>query len=127
MIMDLSKSFDKMNQNLLIAKLGAYSFQKDTLSFMKSYLTKRRQPVRVNSTFSAWEKIISGVLQGLILGPLLFNIFLNDLFFCFKNSDLRNYAVDHTLYNCGINSEEVKEALNSYKIVLQKFYGTELG
>ena len=64
MFMDLSKAFDTMNHDLLIAKLGAYGFQKDALSFMKSYLTKRRQRVRVNSNFSVWERISSGVSQG---------------------------------------------------------------
>ena len=97
MFIDLSKVFDTMNHDLLIAKLGAYGFQKDALSFMKSYLTKRRQRVRVNSNFSAWERIISGVPQGSILGPLLFNIFLNDLFLLVKNSELSNYADDNTL------------------------------
>ena len=57
MFMGLSKAVDTMNHNLLIVKLGAYGFQKDALSFMKSYLTKRRQRVRVNSNFSAWERI----------------------------------------------------------------------
>ena len=56
MFMDVSKAFDTMNQDLLIAKLGAYGFQKDAFSFMKSYLTKRRQRVRVNSNFSAREE-----------------------------------------------------------------------
>ena len=57
--MDLSKAFDTMNHDLLIAKLGAYGFQEDALVFMKSYFTNRRQRVRVNSNFSMWEKIIS--------------------------------------------------------------------
>ena len=82
-----SKAFDLMNHDLLIAKLGAYGFQKDALSFMKSYLTKRRQRVFVNSNFSAGERIISGVPQGSILGPLPFKIFLNDLFLFVENSN----------------------------------------
>ena len=73
--MDLSKAFDTMNHDLLIAKLGAYGFQEDALVFMKSYFTNRQPRVRVNSNFSMWEKMISGALQGSILGSLLLTSF----------------------------------------------------
>ena len=94
----------------LITKLGAYGFQEDALVFMKSYFTNRQQRVRVNSNFSMWEKIISGVPQGSILGSLLFSI-LNDLFLFVENSDLSNYADDDTLYSSDNNLEKVKETL----------------
>ena len=84
MFMYLSKAFDTIDHDLLIAKLGACGFQEDALVFMKSYFTNRQERVRVNSNFSMWEEIISGVLQGSILGPLLFNI-LNDLFLFVEN------------------------------------------
>ena len=59
---------------------------------MKSYFTNRQRRVCVNSNFSMWEEIISGVPQGSILGPLLLKIFLNDLFLSVGNSDLSKYA-----------------------------------
>ena len=121
--MDLSKAFGTMKNDLLIPKLGAYGFQKDATSFMKSYLTKRRRGVRVNSNFSTWERIISGVPHSSILGPLLFNIFLNDLLLFVENSDLSNYADDNTLCSCGNNLEEVKQTLRGdFQTVTKWFY-----
>ena len=78
--MDLSKAFDTLNHDLLIAKSGAYGFETDALRYMKSYLTNRKQRVRENKNFSEWERITTDS----ILGPLLFNIFLNDLLFSFQ-------------------------------------------
>ena len=68
-----------MNCNLLISKIGGYGVQEDALGFMKRYFKTRQQRVRVSSYFSIWGKIISVVLHGSILGPLHFNILLNDL------------------------------------------------
>ena len=86
---------------------------------MKSYLTRRRQRVRVNSNF--WERIISGVPHSSILGLLLFKI-LNDLFLFAENSDLSNYADDNTLYNCGNNLEEKKQTLKEDSQVVTKWF-----
>ena len=97
MFVDSSKAFGKMNHDLPIAKSGAYGFHEDALYFMKSYLTKSQQSVRVNRTFSTWERIISGNSQGSISGTLLYNIFLSDLFLFVEISDLSNYADGNTL------------------------------
>ena len=87
--MDLLKAFDTLNYDLLIAKLGAYGFETDALRYMKIYLTNRKQRVRVSKTFSEWERITTCASQGSILGPLIFNIFLNDLFIFVSKSSLK--------------------------------------
>ena len=109
-LMDLSKVSDTLNFNLLIAKLGSYGFERDSLSFMKSYLNDRQQRVRVSKNFSSWGKITARVPQGSILGSLLFNFFINDLFVFVSSSNLSNYADDNTLYASGFNLEEAKNA-----------------
>ena len=82
--MGLSKAFDCIPHNKLIAKLHAYGLSFNTVTFLNSYLKDRKQNVRINNIFSAFQNILSGVAQGSILGPILFNIFLNDLFLCIK-------------------------------------------
>ena len=67
------------------------------VTFLNSYLKDRKQNVRINNIFSAFQSILSSVPQRSILGPILFNIFLNDLFPCIKKSDLHNFADDNTI------------------------------
>ena len=65
---------------------------------MKSYLTSGLQRCKINNSFSEWGKVPNGVPQGSILGPLLFDIFLNDIFLSLQKCDLANYADYSTLY-----------------------------
>ena len=81
MAMDLSKAFDSMPRGLLIAKLHAYGMSKNACGMIVSYLSNRRQRVKISGEVSNWSTINRGVPQGSVLGPLLFNLFLNDLFF----------------------------------------------
>ena len=98
LITDLSKAFDCLNHELLIAKMEAYGFNKESLFYISSYLSGRKQRTKVNNSFSNWSEITSGVPQGSILGPLLFNIYLNDIFLFVDENCLANYADDNTPY-----------------------------
>ena len=104
-LMDLSKAFDTINHELLIAKLEAYGFGDSALETMQSYLSDRWQRTKVNSSFSTWRELLCGVPQGSVLGPILFNIYLNDLFY--ELYDVCNFADDTTLYACDIELENV--------------------
>ena len=85
LFMDLSKAFDSVNHDLLLAKLNAYGINLDALQLIRSYLSKRNQRVRVKNTFSDWKEIKFGVPQGSFLGPLLFNVFINDIFLVYQS------------------------------------------
>ena len=67
------KAFDCLNHGLLVAKLEAYGFSRNTLTFIHSYLYKRKQRVKVNESFSECKYFDQGVPQGSVLGPLLYN------------------------------------------------------
>ena len=96
-LMDLSKAFDCIPHDLLIAKLAAYGFEEKTLLYIYSYLENRKQCVKINNINSNFQTIKSGVPQGSIVGPILFNIFFNDFFFFLCNVSVHNFADDNTL------------------------------
>ena len=106
-LMDLSKAFDCINHDLLIAKLEAYGFGLPALNFIKSYLTNRSQRIKINNTFSSWSDLLTGIPQGSVLGPLLFNIYLNDLFWTQKYSEVCNLADDTTYYSSDLELKEL--------------------
>ena len=96
-LMDLSKAFDCVPHDLLLAKLSAYGFDKQVLILILPYLTDREQATRMNNSHSLMQLILSGVPQGSILGPILLNSFINDFFYFIKKVEVHNYADDNTL------------------------------
>ena len=78
---DLSKAFDSLPHGLLLAKLSAYGLDINSCKLMASYLYNRHQRVKIGPQKSDWSEIKRDVPQGFILGPLLFNVFINDIFF----------------------------------------------
>ena len=122
LLTDLSKAFDCINHDLIIAKLNAYGFSKNSLRFIRSYLSNRCQRTKVNSSFSSWAELIFGVPQGSILGPLLFNINLNDVFFFVPETDMTNFADDNTPYSIEKNIDDLLTSLAKNTSVLVKWF-----
>ena len=98
--MDLSKTFDTLNHDLLVAKLHAYGFDIKTLKLLRSYLTKMWQRTKVNSGFSTELELLQGVPQGSVLGPIRFNIYLNELFYLTKMTQVFKFADGITFNVC---------------------------
>ena len=91
---DLSKGFDCLNHDFLIAKLNSYGFSLPDLRLIHDYLLNRKQRTRISNS---WMETVSGVPQESVIGPLLV-IFLADLLFIVNSMDIANYADDNTPY-----------------------------
>ena len=105
-LMNLSKAFDTMNHDLLIAKLHAYGFSKESLKLIKSYLSNRWQRIKVNLSFSSWSELILGVPEGPVLGPLLFSIYINELICITELTDACKYTDDTSFHACDSNLDD---------------------
>ena len=95
--MDLSKAFDCLPHDLVIRKLQAYGLDDSAVNLIKDYLSNRTQCVQLGNSRSSLRELVKGAPQGSIMGPLIFNIFLNDIFKFVKHCDLANYADDNTI------------------------------
>ena len=106
--MDLSKAYDTINHDLLIAKLKAYWFSKEALKLMRSYLKNWKQKVQINDKFISDRDVIAGVPQGSIDDPLLFDLFIKDLVIFTVQCTLSNYVDDNNLSISGKDNELIK-------------------
>ena len=111
--MDLSKAFDCLPHDLLLLKLKHYGVNDCALNLLVSYISNRKQCVKVGQYTSMFQNIFKGVPQGSILGPVLFNIFLNDIFGFVKHSTLYNYADDNTVSHAHHDVTVLKTSLET--------------
>ena len=117
-IMDLSKAFDCLPHDILLSKLSAYGMSEPASRLLHSYLSNRKQQIKIGDTVSTWASLTKGVPQGSILGPLLFNVFINDIFYFINKSTLFNYADDNTLSFYTSNFDEPISVLQSESNIL---------
>ena len=124
---DLSKAFDCLSHDLLLAKLNSYGFSLPASRLMQSYLSNRKQRTKIKSEFSSWEEILLGIPQRSILGLPLFSIFLCDFFFIMNNVDFASYTDDNTPFFVGNDLDEVIfKQQNASKTLFQWFADNQM-
>ena len=106
-LLDLSKAFDSIQHNILYQKLENIGIEQNAIELIKSFLTDRQQRVKVNNVYSDWIDLSQGVPQGTVLGPLLFNLYVNDMLTCVEDCKLVQYADDTCIFISGKNIDEI--------------------
>ena len=121
--MDLSKAFDTLHENLLLAKLNACGFSFNAIKLVQNYFWKWFQTVNVNNSFSEWCKIRLAVPRRSIIGSLLFNIFINDIFHFIQEPYTCNFADNNSLYSTEDNFKEVKTIVKkNFKLIQVRYH-----
>ena len=121
-LMDLSKAFDCIPHDLLLAKLAAYGVDENLLCYIYSYLLNRKQCVRINNINSDFLNVVSGVPQESIVGPILFNCFFSDFFYLIETANAHNFTDDNTLSAFANNIKNLIHLLESECSVAIKWF-----
>ena len=109
---DMSKAFDSISHSLTLKNLEAYGFTSASLSLMRSYFKNRMNRVKLGDTRSEWKAMTRGCPQGSSFGPLLWNLFQNDMAYNINSeANLLLYADDHQMYTTGPDFSKVRDAL----------------
>ena len=122
LMQDLSKAFDCLPHGLLIAKLNAYGVSNSACELVANYLSNRQQRVKIGSSRSKWNDLEKGVPQGSVYGPLLFNIFINDLFYFIERCNLYNFADDNSLSSHSFSLESLMSDLKHDSSICIQWY-----
>ena len=107
-LMDLIKALDCISRDLLIAKMHAYGFSRESLNFFHSYPKRGQNSVKINSTYSFLYGLLSSVPQGSILGQVIFNTFINN-FYWVKESQLHKFVDDNAISSANFSVQKLLE------------------
>lgn len=116
---DFSKAFDRINHRTLFSKLEYYGFRGLPLSLLQSYLKHRKQAVEITNKLSSLENIAAGVPQGSILGPILFNLYINDIVKISNDAQFVIFADDSSMF---VRAHDVQELSRLANSTLQKMH-----
>ena len=119
LLTDLSRAFDCIPHELMIAKLNAYGSDLKALILVSNYVRNRKQRYKINNSYSDWSDLLFCVPQGSILGPLLFIIFISDLVYFEENVDIASYADDNSPY-CA--SHDIQTTINTLQSSSAKLF-----
>ena len=120
--MDLSKAYDTLPHDLLVAKFEVYGIDKNGLNLIHNYLTNCKKKMKISSSYSDWYDIVGGIPQGSILGPLFFDLFVNDLFLFIESTNICNFTDDNTMHSCNINLQTILKDLKYDKQNILKWF-----